>query len=57
VLAFTERVAKNIVGKLRNGLAFPEGTVKKVLASLENCLHLLKELSKSIGKLKIGLAF
>jgi len=32
------------VGKLRNVLAFVEGAVQRVLASLEKCWHLLKEL-------------
>jgi len=31
-------------GMIRNVLAFAEGAVKKVLASLEMCRHLLKEL-------------
>jgi len=34
------------VGKLRNVLAFPEESLKKMLASLEKCQHLLKELLK-----------
>ena len=38
-------------------LTFPEGAVKKVLASLEKCRHLLKELLKSVGKLRNVLAF
>jgi len=36
---------------LRKVLAFAEGAVKKVLASLEKCRHLLKELLKSVSKL------
>jgi len=38
-------------------LTFPEGAVKKVLASLEKCWHLLKELLKSVGKLRKVLQF
>jgi len=33
-------------------LAVPEGAVEKVLASLEMCCHLLKELVKIVGKLR-----
>jgi len=38
-------------------LTFPEGADKKVLARLENCWHLLKELLKSVGKLRKVLQF
>jgi hypothetical protein len=38
-------------------LALTEGAVKKVLASLEKCWHLLKELLKNVGKYRNVLAF
>jgi len=40
-------------------LAFLKGSVKKVLAGLEieMCLHLLKELLKSVGKRRKVLAY
>jgi len=43
VLASQDGAVKN-GGKIRNVLAFAEEAVKKVLASLEICRHLLKEL-------------
>jgi hypothetical protein len=38
-------------------LAFPEGAVKKVLASLEKCWQSQKELLKNVGKLSNVLKF
>ena len=38
-------------------LAFVEGAVKRVLASLEKCWHSQKERVKSVGKLRKVLAF
>jgi len=43
VLAFHKEQFKS-VGKLRKMLAFADGTVKKVFASLEKCWHLLIQL-------------
>ena len=52
-----EAVKKNIVKKVVNVLAFPEGAVKKVLASLEKCWQFQKELLKNVGKLSNVLEF
>jgi len=38
-------------------LAFPEEAAKKILASLEKCWHSLKELLKSVCKLRNMSAF
>jgi len=46
MFAYIEGAVKKSVGKLRNVLAFPEGDVKKMVASIEKCWHLLMELLK-----------
>ena len=45
VLEFVKETVEKF-GKLRNVLAFAEGAVKKMLANLEMCWNLLKELLK-----------
>ena len=45
MLAFAEEAVKQVC-KPKHVFAFSIGAVKKVLASLEMCLHLLKELLK-----------
>ena len=51
-MAIAEEAVKNIVKKVVNVLAFPEGALKKVLASLEKCCQSLKELVKIVDKLE-----
>jgi len=56
VLGFHKEQLKS-VGKLRKMLAFADGTVKKVFASLEMCWYSQKELLKSVSKFRNGSSF